>query len=66
MSVKDAPFNMIRAGMTGCGKTFYLLNFIEKNYMNQFDYIMMTLWSFNNSYNPTIGKYEQIIQRKYK
>ncbi len=28
-------------GMTGCGKTYYLLNMIEKDYFGHFDYIFL-------------------------
>ena len=58
MSVKDTPFNMIIAGMTGCGKTFYLLNFIEKNYMNHFDYIIIICPTF--SWNKTYENWKYI------
>ena len=46
MSEKGTPFNMIITGMTGCGKTFYLLNFIEKNYKNHCDYIIIICPTF--------------------
>ena len=32
------PFNMLIAGMTACGKTKYLLDMLEKDYKNHFDY----------------------------
>ena len=35
----DTPFNMIIAGMTVCGKTYYLLNMLENEYKGHFDYI---------------------------
>lgn len=35
------PFNMLIVGMTACGKTYYLLDMIEKEYMNHFDYIIL-------------------------
>ena len=42
---------MIITGMTGCGKTYYLLNFIEKNYKNHFDYIIICpTISWNKTY----------------
>ena len=51
MSVKDTPFNMIITRMTGCAKTYYLLYFIEKNYKNHFDYIIISpTFSWNKTY----------------
>ena len=48
----DEPFNMIISGMTGCGKTQYLLKALEKEYKGMFDYIIIVcptiLW--NKSY----------------
>ncbi len=35
----ETPFNMMIVGMTGCGKTYYLLEMIEKEYFRHFDYI---------------------------
>ena len=58
MSVKDTPFNMIITGMTGCGKTYYLLNFIEKNYKNHFDYIIIICPTF--SWNKTYENWKYI------
>ena len=46
----DTPFNMIITGMTGCGKTYYLLNLIER-YKNHFDYIIICpTFSWNKTY----------------
>ena len=47
----ETPFNMIINGMTGCGKTYYLLNFLERNYMNHFEYIVIICQTF--SWNET-------------
>ena len=47
----ETPFNMIINGMTGCGKTYYLLNFLERNYMNHFEYIVIICLTF--SWNKT-------------
>ena len=58
MSVKDTPFNMIITGMTGCGKTYCLLNFIEKNYVNHFDYIIIICPTF--SWNKTYENWKYI------
>ena len=42
---------MIITGMTGCGKTYYLLDLIEKEYVNHFDYIKICpTFSWNKTY----------------
>ena len=48
----EIPFNMIICGMTNCGKTFYLLNMLEKQYSKHFDYIILicSTFSWNNTY----------------
>ena len=43
---KIKPFNMIIVGMTACGKTKYLLDFLEKEYFNCFDYIFLICPTF--------------------
>ena len=58
MSVKDTPFNIIVTGMTGCGKIHYFLNFIEKNYKNHFDYIIIICPTF--SWNKTYMNWKYI------
>ena len=45
------PFNMIIVGMTCCGKTQYLLNFLEREYKNYFDHIFLLCPTF--SWNKT-------------
>ena len=45
------PFNMIIVGMTCCGKTYYLLNLLEKEYKNYFDHIFLLCPTF--SWNKT-------------
>ena len=37
----ETPFNMIIVGMTGRGKTWYLLKMLENEYMKHFDYIIL-------------------------
>ena len=37
-SIEKKPFNMIIVGMTACGKTKYLLDFLEKEYFGNFEY----------------------------
>ena len=40
------PFNMIIVGMTVWGKTKYLLDFIENEFKNYFDYICLICPTF--------------------
>ena len=40
------PFNMIIVGMTCCGKTKFLLDFLEKEYMNCFETIFLICPTF--------------------
>ncbi len=37
----QTPFNMMIVGMTGCGKTYYLLNMLEEEYFGHFEYIFL-------------------------
>ena len=37
----NTPFHMIIEGMTACGKTHYLLNMLEEEYKNHFNYIFI-------------------------
>ena len=46
MNYEIKPFNMIIVGMTACGKTKYLLDFIESKYKNYFDYIFLICPTF--------------------
>ena len=39
----ETSFNMIIVGMTGCGKTCYLLDLLETDYKGHFDYIFYNL-----------------------
>ena len=42
----DTPFNMIIVGMTGCGKTYYLLTLLETEYEKQFENIFVICPTF--------------------
>ncbi len=43
----ETPFNMMIVGMTGCGKTYYLLNMLEKEYFGHFEYIFLICPTYN-------------------
>ena len=53
----DTPFNII-CGMTNCGKTYYLLNMIEKHYTKHFDYIILIFSTF--TWNKTCQEWKYI------
>lgn len=53
----ETPFNMIIVGMTNCGKTYYLLDMLEKEFMNRFDYIILIC--------PTLSWNKTYIDWKY-
>ena len=52
MEVLKTPFNMTILGATCSGKTFHLLQLLEKDYMKHFDYIYLLCptFSYNKSY----------------
>jgi hypothetical protein len=37
----EPPFNMLICGITNCGKTHYILDLLETQYRNKFDYILI-------------------------
>ena len=37
----EPPFNMLITGITNCGKTHYVLDLLEKYYLNKFDYVVI-------------------------
>ena len=53
----QTPFHMIILGMTACGKTHYLLEMLEKEYKNHFDYIFIVC--------PTLKDNKTYQQWKY-
>ena len=58
MEMKN-PFNMIIVGMTACGKTKYLLDFIENEYKNYFDYIFLICPTFEWNKTYENWKYDK-------
>ena len=48
----EPTFNMIVLGMTGCGKTYYLLKLLAKEYKNKFDsiYLICPTFPYNKTY----------------
>ena len=52
------PFNMIIVRMTSYGKTSYLLNMLEKDYKNYFDYIILICPTFK--WNRTYQEWKYI------
>ena len=49
----ETPFNMIIVGITACGKTRYLLEMLEREYMKHFDYVILLCPTFewNKTYH---------------
>jgi hypothetical protein len=49
----DLPFNMLISGISGCGKTHYVLDLLETQFRNKFDYIIIICPTFiyNRTYN---------------
>ena len=45
----ETPFNMMIVGMTGCGKTYYLLNMLEKEYFGHFECIFLICPTYNRN-----------------
>ena len=52
------PFNMIIVGKTACGKTKYLLDMLERDYMGHFEYIFLVCPTFENNTTYRSWKYE--------
>ena len=58
----DTPFNMIINGMTACGKTYYLLNMLEKDYKGHFDYIFLICPTYHWNKTYQNWKYKDDIR----
>ena len=54
----NTPFHMIIVGMTACGKTHYLLDMLERDYKNHFDYIFVVCPTFK--YNKTYQNWKYL------
>ncbi len=56
--MSETPFNMMIVGMTGCGKTHYLLDMLVKEYFGHFDYIFLICptYNWNKTYQEWIYK----------
>jgi len=51
MPYPEPPFNALMSGMTGSGKTHFVLDLLEKDFRNKFDYIIIICPTF--FYNKT-------------
>ena len=56
VKIEKKPFNMIIVGMTACGKTQFLLNFLERDFKNYFDHIFFICPTFQ--WNKTYEKWK--------
>lgn len=58
MDPLETPFNAMIVGMTACGKTHYLLEMLERDYMGHFDYIVLLCPTFE--WNKTYREWKYI------
>ena len=56
---KKKPFNMIIVGMTCSGKTYFLLNFLEREYKNYFDHIFLICPTYQRNKTYEKWKYDK-------
>ena len=54
----ETPFNMMIVGMTGCGKTHYLLKMLEEEYFGHFEciFLICPTYYWNKTYQEWIYK----------
>ncbi len=54
----ETPFNMMIVGMTGCGKTYYLLSMLEEEYFGHFEciFLICPTYHWNKTYQEWIYK----------
>ena len=60
---------MIILGMTGCGKTYYLLKMLENDYKNHFDHIFLLCptYEWNKTYQDwKYNKDKDFVAMPYK
>jgi len=50
----EPPFNMLISGITGCGKTHYVLDLLQNEFKGKFDYIVIICSTF--PYNTTYDR----------
>ena len=62
----QTPFNMMIVGMTGCGKTHYLLSMLEEEYFGHFEYIFLICptYNWNKTYQERVHKPGDLKTRK--
>ena len=59
----DIPFNMLVVGMTCSGKTRFILDVLEQDYKNHFDYIILICPTFY--YNKTYHWWKYINDKDF-
>ena len=54
----ETPFNMMIVGMTGCGKTHYLLSMLEEEYFGHFEciFLICPTYNWNKTYQEWVHK----------
>jgi septin family protein len=57
--IPQPPFNMLLVGMTGSGKTQFLLDMLETEYNRMFDYIVIVCPTIN--WNTTYLNWSHLI-----
>ena len=59
----EPPFNMLISGITGCGKTHFVLDLLENEYRSKFDHIIIACPTFyyNKTYNRPFIYYDSNV-----
>ena len=58
------PHTAIITGVTGCGKTFFIMNLLTNEYLNYFDIVIILCPTF--TYNETYKKHMHLFDRSSK